>query len=216
IAWHSAAHSSRAAPRCLPAAATVSSSDPKWDQAAHMHVRCLIPSRDCLANPYYAFGLPVARVPRSGQEQPGRLVFGQLFGPPFGGVLAPLWSPPTIRDSSFSSSVRRVSFDRVSFFFMNPPLETVLPTRVTRSGQVQLLPGPLVFGQVFGPPFGGTWPPLCAPPTIWDRSFSSSVRRVSFDRVTFFSFKNPPPPFRDAGEPSRAGSMFGQPSERRR
>jgi hypothetical protein len=38
--------------------------------------------------------------------------------------------------------------------------------RVTRSGQVQLLPGPLVFGQVFGPPCGGTWPPLCAPPTI--------------------------------------------------
>jgi hypothetical protein len=30
------------------------------------------------------------------------------------------------------------------------------------------------------------------------------------------SFKDPPPPFRDAGEPSRAGSMFGQPSERRR
>jgi hypothetical protein len=42
-------------------------------------------------------------------------VFGQFFG---GGTLPPLWAPPTIRDSSFSSSVRRVSFDRVSFFFM--------------------------------------------------------------------------------------------------
>jgi hypothetical protein len=163
------------------------------------------------------FGLPAARVTRSGYRQPGDLVFGQLFGPPLGGSLEPLCSPPTIRDSSFSSSVRSVSLDSVSFLsFMDPPLETVVPARVPRSGQVQLLPGPLVFGQVFGPPCGGTWPPLCAPPTIWDRSFSSSVRRVSLDSVSFLSFKNPPPPFGMPEEPSRAGSMFGQPSEWRR
>jgi hypothetical protein len=73
-------------------------------------------------NPWYAFGLPAARVTRPGQEQPGALVFGQLFGPPFGGWLEPLCAPPTIWDISFSSSVRRVSLDRVSFFsFMDPP-----------------------------------------------------------------------------------------------
>jgi hypothetical protein len=36
------------------------------------------------------------------------------------------------------------------------------------------------------------------------------------DRVSFLSFKNPSPPFGMPEEPSRAGSMFGQPSERRR
>src|SRR5215207_10352485 len=128
-------------------------------------------------HPCCAFGLPVARGTRAGQVQllPGPLVFGQVFGPPCGGTWPPLWSPPTIWARSFSSSVRRVSLDRVSFFsFMDPPCEIVVPARVTRSGQVQLLPGPLVFGQVFGPPCGGALPPLWAPPTIWDRSFSSS------------------------------------------
>jgi hypothetical protein len=90
-----------------------------------MHVRCLIPScRDCPANPCYASGLGAARVTRPGYRQPGDLVFGQLFGPPLGGSFPPLCSPPTIWDSSFSSSVRRVSFDRVNFFFMESPLGT--------------------------------------------------------------------------------------------
>src|SRR5215216_3511941 len=138
IAWHSAAHSSRAAPRCLPAAATVSSSDPKGGiRQPTWHVRCLIPSsRDCPATPWYAFGLPVARVTRSGQEQPGALVFGQLFGPPRGGSLEPLWAPPTIWDSSFSSSVRRVSLDSVSFFsFMESLPRDIRSNRRARFGR---------------------------------------------------------------------------------
>src|SRR5215211_2530791 len=68
-----------------------------------------------------AFRNPTARLPRSGQLQPGALVFGQLFGPPLGGSLEPLCAPPTIWDNSFSSRVRRVSLDNASFlcpFFM--------------------------------------------------------------------------------------------------
>ena len=38
----------------------------------------------------------------------------------------------------------------------------------------------------------GLLPPLCAPPTTKDRSFSSSVRSVSFDRVNFLFFMTPP------------------------
>jgi hypothetical protein len=86
-------------------------------------VRCLIPSaRNCSASNHYAFGLLAARITRSGYEQPGALVFGQLFGPPFGGWLEPLWAPPATRDSSCSSSVRRVSLARVSFFMECLPL----------------------------------------------------------------------------------------------
>jgi hypothetical protein len=103
----------------------------------HMDVRCLIPSsRGCPANPCSAFGLPVARVTRSGQEQPAALVFGQLFGPPLGGSLEPLCAPPTIWDSSFSSSVRRVSLDSVSFFsFMESLPRDIWSNRRARFGR---------------------------------------------------------------------------------
>src|SRR6266536_1330230 len=72
------------------------------DQAAHVNARCLI---------HYRFGLLTARY----YLQPGSLVFGQLFGPPWGGSWLPL-SPPTTSARSRSSSVRRVSLDSVSFF----------------------------------------------------------------------------------------------------
>src|SRR6266545_3309645 len=127
------------APRCLPAAATVSPSDPKWDQAAHMARALPGPFESRLScqpvlRRVTRFGLPAVRVTRSGQEQPGALVFGQLFGPPCGGSLAPLCAPPTTWASSFSSSVRRVSLDRVSFLSSMDPSPFGMPEEPSRAG----------------------------------------------------------------------------------
>src|SRR5215218_1514376 len=188
------------------------------------HVRCLIPSsRDCPANPWYAFGLPAARVTRSGQEQPDALVFGQLFGPPFGGVLLPLCAPPTIWDRSFSSSVRRVSFDRVSFFFMNFPLETVLPTRGTRSGyrqpvlrvRVRSSPTPWCSGSCSVRRSAG----CCCHSARHRRSGTGPSRRASAGSPSTGSASCPsrtPSPLRDAGGTVARRFDVRAPSERRR
>ena len=51
----------------------------------------------------------------------------------FAGLNWPLFAaPPTTRDNSCLSSVRRVSFDSVSFFFMTAPLWTVWSNRRAR------------------------------------------------------------------------------------
>src|SRR6266536_5070631 len=99
----------------------------KMDRAARVNVGCLI---------HYRFELLTARY----YLQPGSLVFGQLFGPPWGGSWLPL-SPPTTRDRSRSSSVRRVSLESVSFFpFFTESFIESPPLTCNPSVDVQSLP----------------------------------------------------------------------------
>src|SRR5215211_618072 len=72
FAWHCAAHSSRAAPRCLPGGNCVVVRPERWDQAAHMACALPDPFESRLScqpvvrvrvtgSPWYAFGSGAAR-----------------------------------------------------------------------------------------------------------------------------------------------------------
>jgi hypothetical protein len=102
------------------------------DQAAHTHVP--LPDHITLNLSY------------GPQSQEGAPEAGQFF---LGGTWPPLWAPPTIRDRSRSSSVRRVSFDSFSFpveAFSESFNRTHLPgggwtSRGARTGSDVSLPG---------------------------------------------------------------------------